>query len=197
MVRCAVATVSNRILPSRATATPEWSACVLSESNASCSRAAEIVAGLEKRRLSSAKVWSAPSTSKPGRRRATASAFSRASRSAIFSGEAPACGASAARSSISAGSISTGMPAASSSVRRTLLFEASTSGAPRHRFTAQPPPRGGAPAGARPPPPPSPRSSAASRRSTASRGGCKAVWRRRSPRTPPGDPRRRSRAAAN
>ncbi len=103
MVRCAVATVSNRILPSRAIATPEWSACVLPESDASCSRAAAIVAGLEKRRLPSAKVWSAPSTSAPGRRRATASAFSRASSSAIFSGEAPACGASAARSSISAG----------------------------------------------------------------------------------------------
>ncbi len=114
---------------------PECSECVFPESSESCAWAASRDLGFEYLLSPSASVWSAPSTAFPAFRFAVSNAFVRASRRAAPSGVAASEGAavSAARSSISAGSITSGMPAASSSIRRGALFDASTNGSPRHK----------------------------------------------------------------
>src|SRR5262249_29354185 len=93
-----------------------------------CSRAAARSSGLVKRVLPSASVWSAPTTSRPRVLPAPTRAFSRASSTAASAAPPTAARASTARSSMSAGAITSGMPAASIRARRTALFEASTSG---------------------------------------------------------------------
>src|SRR5262249_23055413 len=84
----------------------------------------------QNRRSPSAKVWSAPNTSRPGRRAAIVRAFSRASSAASSPASRAGFCCSIVRSSISAGWTSTGTPASRRRAWRIALFDARTSGSP-------------------------------------------------------------------
>jgi len=128
MVSRARSRCSNRIELPRASATALCSSWVRPRSASSWRRAPARSAGLEKRCSPSAKVWSAPSTRRPGRRAATVRAFSRASSAATSPALHPGLPCSIARSSRSAGSTSTGSPASRRMSRRIVLLDASTRG---------------------------------------------------------------------
>ena len=156
----------------------------------SCSRAAARSAGLENRRSPSARVWSAPSTSRPGSRSRDRSRLLARQQCRDLARIAGRARCSIARSSMSAGSTSTGNPASRRMACRTALFDASTSGrSASHsgidhatlcdRMTAALGEQ------AQAPPPRSPRSSAASRRCSASCAARRACARTRPPRPPP------------
>ncbi len=128
MVSRAVSTHWNSTSPSRTSASAECSSCVRPRRARNCSAASARSFGLVKRWLPRARVWSAPSTGRPGMVADTASALARASSRAAATASAGLAAASTARSSICAGRISKRSPAAARILPRISLFDASTSG---------------------------------------------------------------------